>query len=496
MKTFKIFLGRVRDGREIYNSAPLMRGREINYSAVPALLSPQKIKRRERAMKIIGVDVSKNFIIAFDGKSYHRIDNKSLDLLPQIVKKGDLVVMEQTGAYGVRYAQIFTSLGAEVFFADGKEFKAFRHGQIRKKSDYLDAKFLREFFLKKRKHCYPFNPQMIYTRALVRQHIRNKKDIVMHMNRLKQYLAIVFPEKEYYDLPKDKLIKSLAKIEEELKNSIHPFTDLALMELQKLKKANEALQRIEEELSSIARNHPDYEILKTFPHLSDITIATLIAYYWDIDRFGNVDAFIGYVLMGVKYEQSGKWESMKTDKARTEIKGNFYMVFMQAHRKDSPLNPLTELVKQLSGGRGNYKRRYIKFLDFLFRIIFIALKERLPFTEALKRRIENIQKDFNLKELRNPFSYEIVNINRSLIIHHEILKRVECQDISSDEKRSVKFISTRKNNQKEGSGDESTQPEDNEVPPFIRRKNLPDNQNPTPKPPPFHPPQEDHEIPF
>ena len=402
--------------------------------------------------KIWGIDVSKNFIVAFDGEYVYKISNENLHLLKDLFKPNDVAVMEQTGAYGVRYAEILTSLGCKVFFADGKEFKAYRHGNIRKKSDTLDAKYLRQFFsdLKKRKHCYEYNPRMVYTRALVRQHIRNKKDLIMHMNRLKQYLAVIFPEKEYYDLPKNKFLKTLDQIEIELYNSIHPFTDLALSELRKLREAYNALKRIEKELKSIAQNHPDYEILKTFPHLSDITIATLIAYYWDINRFNDVDAFIGYTLMGVKYEQSGKWESQKTDKARTEIKGNFYMVFMQAHKQNSPLRPLTELVNTLSSGRGNYKRRYIKFLDFLFRLIYIALKERTDFKTALKRRIYNIETDLKYKQLKNKYSYELVNIQRSLNVHFEILKLAECQDISSQKQGgSVKFMSASDKNIKE-----------------------------------------------
>ncbi len=416
--------------------------------------------------KIWGIDVSKNFIVAFDGEKVYKISNDELGLLNELFKPNDIAVMEQTGAYGVRYAEILSSLGCKVLFADGKEFKAFRHGNIRKKSDTLDAKYLRQFFLdpQKRRHCYEYNPRMVYTRALVRQHIRNKKDLVMHMNRLKQYLAVIFPEKEYYDLPKNRFLKALDQIEVELYNSIHPFTDLALSELRKLREAYNALKQIEKELSNIAQNHPDYEILKTFPHLSDITIATLIAYYWDINRFNNVDAFIGYTLMGVKYEQSGQKKDAKTDKARTEIKGNFYMVFMQAHKQNSPLRPLTELVQFLCSGRGSYKKRYIKFLDFLFRLIYIALKERTDFKTTLKRRIYNIETDFQLKRLKNQYTKELIQIQRSLTTHFEILRLAECKDISSPsskEGESVKFISKASHNIEEGANESKTEDSSN-----------------------------------
>ena len=53
------------------------------------------------------------------------------------------------------------------------------------------------------------------------------------------------------------------------------------------------------------RNHKDYEILKSFHGLNDILIATLIAYYWDIERFKDVDSFIGYMVMGANPEVSG-----------------------------------------------------------------------------------------------------------------------------------------------------------------------------------------------
>ncbi|WP_461832072.1 hypothetical protein [Aquifex sp.] len=60
------------------------------------------------------------------------IDDTNLDLPKEIVNDA-IVVLEQTGAYGIRWAYIFSDFGAKVFIADGKEFKAFRHGQTGKK---------------------------------------------------------------------------------------------------------------------------------------------------------------------------------------------------------------------------------------------------------------------------------------------------------------------------------------------------------------------------
>ena len=95
--------------------------------------------------KIIGADVSKDFIILHDGRQAYRITDNNLSSAKGIVENA-IVVLEQTGAYGIRWAYILSDLGAEVWIADGREFKAFRHGHTRKKDDYLDAFYLRRFY--------------------------------------------------------------------------------------------------------------------------------------------------------------------------------------------------------------------------------------------------------------------------------------------------------------------------------------------------------------
>ncbi|HID66682.1 MAG TPA: hypothetical protein EYP32_07930 [Aquificaceae bacterium] len=293
--------------------------------------------------KVIGCDVSKHFVILHDGENHFYIDDSNLDLAKEIVNDA-IVVLEQTGAYGIRWSYIFSDFGAKVFIADGKEFKAFRHGHTRKKDDYIDAFYLRKFYSdkQKRKYCKPFNPLMYSLRSLIRQHIRNDKDITRHTNRLLQYLAVIFPYEEYYKLSKKQLIKKLDEIEQNLKLSPHHLSTLALMELKKLKTSTQEQEKLEKEIKTIARNHPDYEILKTFPSFGDILIATLIAYYWDIKNFKNLDAFIGYVLMGANYQQSGKTlRETKTDRARTEIKGKLKNALSGLKRKFPAPNILT-----------------------------------------------------------------------------------------------------------------------------------------------------------
>ena len=386
-------------------------------------------------MKVYGCDVAKDFIILHDGQDKLKITNENINKLKELVKN-NIVVLEQTGAYGVRWAYIIKDAGAKVYIADGKEFKAFRHGRDRRKDDWIDAFYLRLFYLDKtkRKYCREFFPEMINLRALIRQHIRNEKDITRSMNRLMQYTAMIFPYRDYYTLKRNQFVKAIGEIEKELTNSPHALSETALMELRKLKVSLQEQARLEEEIKAIAQNHPDYTILKTFPYFGDLLIGVLIAYYWDIKAFKSVDAFIGYVLMGAIREQSGtSINKVKTDKARTEIKGKFFNLFRLAHRQQSPYLPLAETLKARVFGGWNMKKRYIKFLSRLFSLVYYALKYRLNYTKTLSWKIQELEK--NIERLKNSEldkkrAYELSRAVENLSVYKEMLKMVECEDIS------------------------------------------------------------------
>ena len=180
------------------------------------------------------------------------------------------------------------------------------------------------------------------------------------------------------DLDRKKFLKALDEIEQELKQTPHTLSGLALMELNKLK----------------LRNHKDHEILKSFHGLNDILIATLIAYYWDIERFKDVDSFIGYMVMGANPEVSGtSLNRMKTDKARAEVKGKFFMLFLQSHKDNSPYKPIIDLLRSRLGGGNNQKKRYIKFLTDLLELVYYALKYRLSFDQAVAWKVKQLERE-------------------------------------------------------------------------------------------------------
>ena len=412
-------------------------------------------------MRTIGCDVAKDFIILHDGTNHYHINDINMQNLKELVSN-NIVVLEQTGSYGVRWAYILSDFGAKVFIADGKEFKAFRNGRDRRKDDWIDAYYLRLFFKDrtKRKYCKPFKPEMIRLRTLIRQHIRNEKDITRTMNRLMQYTAMIFPYDNYYNLKRPKFLKTLSDIEHKLIQSPNALSGVALMELRKLRVSLEQQKTLDSEIKSIAQNHHDYHILRTFPYFGDLLIATLIAYYWDVKNFPDVDAFIGYVLMGSLREQSGtSINRVKTDKARTEVKGKFFNLFRSSYIKNRkgythPYNPLAEVLKARVFGGWNVKKRYIKFLSRIFDLVYYALKYRMTYTQALRFKIreleKNIQRLKNIPELNKVQAFEFARAVENLEVYREMLKLIpECQDISDSQEEAERQVYFGTKNNKE-----------------------------------------------
>jgi transposase len=380
--------------------------------------------------KVIGCDIGAHFIILHDGKNATRIEDPKE--LPQEYLNA-VFVLEQTGAYGIRWAQIFSDLG-KVYIVDGRDFKNFRLAHTRQKNDNLDAFYLREYFLKNPQKCRPFNPQVVYIRALIRQHIRNNKDITMHTNRILQYLQIIDP---YMPRPsRYKLHKYINQIENRIKEIPHALTDLALSEIKKLKACLEEAEKVRHEIESIAYNHKDYEILRTFP-LGDLQIAVILAYSWNIEDFKDKDSYIAYTLIGTSLEQSGKSiYKVKTDKARTEIKGLLYTLYLQANKEKHPLKPLVELAKELASDRNNYKKRYIKFLSRLLELVYYARKERTDYKTTLQNAIERREKELTYtqqKELNPTRAKKLYHLTRSI---KTLKDMAQCKDISSWDSQS------------------------------------------------------------
>lgn len=100
------------------------------------------------------------------------------------------------------------------------------------------------------------------------------------------------------------------------------------------------------------------------------------------------------MVMGANPEVSGtSLNRMKTDKARAEVKGKFFMLFLQSHKDNSPYKPLIDLLRSRLGGGNNQKKRYIKFLTDLLELVYYALKYRLSFSQAVAWKVKELERE-------------------------------------------------------------------------------------------------------
>ncbi|MEO2067919.1 MAG: transposase [Desulfurobacteriaceae bacterium] len=426
-------------------------------------------------MKIIGIDVSKDYITLFDGESFFiyaenekALRNLKLKKLQKVkvikdlkeaIKEGDTCILEQTGSYGLRYAKKLLKITPNILIIDGKAYSRFRKSYNKTKDDLVDAYLIREMFTQAKlqnnkefqKAFLPFDPIKHSLRGLIRTLIRTNKDLTRSVNRLKQMLCYVFPENDYYILSRKKLLKekTLREIEERLKDTPTVESILLMAELEKIKVCLRTIKLIEKEIESIAKNHQDYEILRTFPAFGDKTIATLISYYLDISNFISKEGFIGYVLMGAIHEQSGiSRNERKTDKSRSEVKALLYMVYMLSGKENSPLKPLKETVKTLNYGRKD-KQIFIKFADKLLELVYLALKKRLTFQQVIDFKLFSLQKELErLSKKKNLDYFDLQKLQRLqayLWAYQRIKEIVENKDISPNEGEKQAYFHANQN---------------------------------------------------
>jgi transposase len=308
--------------------------------------------------------------------------------LSEIIKPNDIVILEQTGNYGIRYAQLISQIGAIVMLADSKMFAFFRKGRNLHKNDKVDAYLLRQMFfdVEFKYYIYKFIPEKHHLRQLIKSSQKVEKEKTRTINRLKNLLAVALPKENFHHLKTEKFIKTIPQIREKIIQIPHPYTETILISLNILENYEKLLKTQQAEIESIVKNHPDYELLSTIKGFGTKTIATLIAYYWDIKRFKTLNQFKGYLLKGTIREQSGiSINRNKNIKSRPEVKKALFLLWKNsARRKENPLKHLVRLSYDI-----NKKKAWLKFADKLIELIYYMLKYRLTFEEALNYTITN-----------------------------------------------------------------------------------------------------------
>jgi len=357
----------------------------------------------KESQKVWGVDVSKNYIVAYDGETFYKFGIGEIEDFGALLKPGDVVVLEQTGVYSLPWIFSFLKRGAEVYIAHTTALKQLRAFIGASKNDVKDAELLRKLYFEGR-FIYRFDENRFWLRFYFFSYRRSVKDFSILVNRLRAFIHLVKPNLGDFKTSRKGLEELKKKIEGKVKKDFAYAYIYRLVE--KLLLTIEDRKIFEKELHKYLVIHKDYEILKSFPHFSDLVIAGLVSTYWDIERFQSskvktfsngkvkikkveaVDRFISYLIGSSLRWQSGKMDKSKKVQKRPYLLGLLYPIYIQSGAKKSVLYPLWNYIRvnysKLSGNQ-----RYIKFLDRILRLVYLAVKHRWTFKEVIEYKAQN-----------------------------------------------------------------------------------------------------------
>ncbi len=388
--------------------------------------------RKVKRGKVKAIHKHKTIRVSVGNKVYERSqvvrvsvkDKKIVEDLSEVVKPGDIVIMERTGANGLRYANILKRIGAKVYIVDGKQFSRFRNGFNPSKDDYTDASmlatygqlyiiqrdphlskyiqdlvpFLSSTLLKFLKEIGPLRLYIIHKvelklRHLINEYRRADADLTEAINRLKDHLTAFLPSSDAFRTRKY-ILNHINEFPSMIEDA--DYKEAVEYEIERVKISLKRKQMIERRIEQIAMAYypKEWKILSTLPHISTVQKAVILAYGGIRVVEGKMkrDEFIGYAIEGTNRKQSGRVDTTSTDKMRREVLHLFWIYYTQAHLSKSPLRPLVEYLKTVSYGGDIFEKRYRKFLDKLFEIVRIMLKYRLSFHQALHYRYKQLSR--------------------------------------------------------------------------------------------------------
>ena len=366
--------------------------------------------------RIIGVDVSKDYIITYDGKEFKKFDLSQIEDFVSSVNPGDVVVMEQTGNYSLPWIfNLLSKKTVDIYIAHTTALRRFRDLKGVSKNDAMDSLLLREMFISGNREAFQkFEIDRFWLRFYFFNYRRAVKDFSITVNRLRNFLMLYKPEVANFRTSK-KGLEELKK-QFEKRKKVDYVAGYVYRLAEKLLLTLEDRKNFESELHKRVVLHKDYELLKTFPHFSDLIIAGLVATYWDIERFKStrtktirggkvvsvkvkaVDKFRAYLIGSTKRWQSGKMDKQKKIQKRPYILGLLYTVYIQAGKKNSPLYPLWHYVRERYNLLSGYQR-YYKFLGYLLGLVYLSVKNRWTFKEVIQHKAKAL--DGELKEVYN-----------------------------------------------------------------------------------------------
>nr|WP_229572585.1 IS110 family transposase [Saccharolobus caldissimus] len=324
-------------------------------------------RRCDKEVGVIGIDISKDYLITSRGR-VRKYENNKKGYEEILKMKPCAIVLEPTGVYAIRPCQYFKERGIKVLqvspniLSREKEFRG-------KKTDFYDAEKLENMVNKAKE--YEYNP----LRELVTLYLFLKDIEVKYKNRLKRALFLVSDNDK---LNKERLEK-LAKgdfTQEELYNL--EYTPLVLEEIKILaKNLLEIQERLKEVRRMIEEQVPQDHVLLTIPGVGRLAAGIIIGIVGDIKRFPRPESFVAYCGLDPVVERSGKAVISKgiSKRGNKYLRSLFYFLAEMNYSKNPTLLKFYESHRDRLQG----KKLYTALARKLARIVWSVWYNNRPY---------------------------------------------------------------------------------------------------------------------
>lgn len=310
---------------------------------------------------ILGIDISKAkfdvaLMVAGKVKKTHIFENAPdgfQTLSSWLLKQGITTVaacMEATGCYGEALATYLYDQGIEVSVVNPAQIKSFSGAQLKRaKTDKADAKLIAQFYQQmKPDHWTPPSLHVRELQALVQRLTSLAQMEGQEQNRMQVAPAVIRPSIETV----------LATIKSEIKT-------------------------VEELIRDHIDRHPDLKdqsaLLDSIPGIGKATIARLLAFIGDVQRFEHAKALAAFAGLNPTVHQSG---SSVRGKPHLSKKGNsllrkaLYMPAIVARRYNPVIKEFADRLKK--AGKSNMVI-IGAVMRKLLHIVYGVLKSGMPF---------------------------------------------------------------------------------------------------------------------
>ena len=313
---------------------------------------------------ILGIDISKAkfdvaLMVSGKIKKTHVFENvpEGFKMLSSwLVKQGMVSVaacMEATGCYGDALATYLYEQGVAVSVVNPAQIKSFGGAQLKRaKTDRADAKLIAQF-------CQDMRPDLWAPPPL---HVRELQALVQRLSAL-----------AHMEAQEQNRLATAAVV-------IRPSIEAVLGTIKAEIKTVEALIR------DHINGHPDLkdqsDLLDSIPGIGKATIARLLAFIGDVQRFDHAKALAAFVGLNPTVHQSG---SSVRGKPHLSKKGNaalrcaLYMPAIVARRYNPVIKEFADRLKQ--AGKPNMVI-IGAVMRKLLHIVYGVLKSGVPFDPA------------------------------------------------------------------------------------------------------------------